>query len=251
MGKVEHIGVLTNPFAGHHNSDYQGSRKRVKESGTWKKQRIVVILPSTEQIPAKVALSHWSMGFPPNQPVYRHLALGEEVGEAYSNAIAEVLSHPDLSQWEYILTIECDNMPPAGGIQQLIEDMEKHPEFSCIGGLYWCKGPGGCAHIWGDSSDPTINFRPQIPMDPPGVQECCGTSMGFNLWRMGLFKDEKLRRPWFKTIGGKPEDRGMGTQDLYFWGDARKWGYRCAVDTRVVVGHYDFSGAYGPKDMIW
>jgi hypothetical protein len=34
--------------------------------------------------------------------------------------------------------------------------------------------------------------------------------------------------------------------DLYFWGDARKHGYRCAVDTCVRVGHYDIAG-----DMMW
>jgi hypothetical protein len=249
MGKVEHIGVHS--LAGRHNSDLPKSAKRVRESGSWKKQRIIEIQPSTDLVPAKVALSHRSLGFPPNQPVYRHLALGEEVGQAYSNGIAEVLAHPDLSQWEYLLTIECDNMPPPNGVIQLIEDLEQHPEFACIGGLYWCKGEGGCAHIWGDPTDPLINFRPQVPMVPGGIQECVGTSMGFNLWRLSMFKDERLRRPWFKTIGSKPEDQGMGTQDLYAWADFRKYGYRCAIDTRVLVGHYDYEGKYGPRDTVW
>jgi hypothetical protein len=52
-----------------------------------------------------------------------------------------------------------------------------------------------------------------------------------------MFKDQKLRRPWFKTISSMEE--GVGTQDLYFWGDARKHGYRCAVDCSVLVGHLD------------
>jgi hypothetical protein len=60
--------------------------------------------------------------------------------------------------------------------------------------------------------------------------------MGFNLWRMSMFKDTKLRQPWFKTLAGS---EGLCTQDLYFWGDARKHGYRCAVDCGVLVGHYD------------
>ena len=67
--------------------------------------------------------------------------------------------------------------------------------------------------------------------------------MGFALWRIKMFRDKELRKPWFKTIAGK---EGCGTQDLYFWGDARKHGYRCAVDTRVTVGHYDAEG-----DMVW
>src|SRR5258707_12773264 len=109
--------------------------------------------------------------------------------------------------------------------------MDKHPEVSCIGGLYWCKGPGGCAHIWGDISDPVINFRPQAQRQNELV-ECYGTSMGFNLWRLKTFKDERLRKPWFKTLTGI-EGQGVGTQDLAFWGDAKKYGYRCAVDCGV------------------
>lgn len=238
--------VQTADFRGRHNSDLERSAARVRQGGSWKTQRVAVILPSTDLIPAKVALSHWALMFPPNQQVYRHLALGQEVGEAYSQAIGDFLAG-GLREWEYVLTIECDNMPPATGVLDLIKDMEEHPEFSCIGGLYWCKGEGGCAHIWGDPRDPLFNCRPQVPIQGT-VQECCGTSMGFNLWRMAMFRDERLRRPWFKTVAGA---EGIGTQDLYFWNDARKYGYRCAIDTRICVGHYDFEGKYGPRDTIW
>jgi hypothetical protein len=165
-----------------------------------------------------------------------------EVGDAYSQAIEFVLSHGDLSKWEYLLTIEHDNMPPVDGVLKLCEDMEEHPKLSTISGLYWTKGPGGCAQIWGDPTDATLNFRPQPPK-PDCVQECCGVGMGFALWRIKMFKDKSLRKPWFKTTASK---EGCGTQDLYFWGDARKFGYRCAVDTRITVGHYDMEG-----DFVW
>lgn len=241
--------IITTHDPGYHNEDLPKSSQRVLEGGSWKKQRVVVILPSAMTIPAKVAMSHWSIAFPPNQAVHRMLALGQEVGEAYSNSISEVLAHPELNQWEYILTIEADNCPPGDGVIKLIKQMEMHPEYACIGGLYWCKGPEGCAHIWGDPKDAQLNFRPQVPR-PGELVECCGTSMGFNLWRMSMFKDERLRRPWFKTLNGS-EGQGIGTQDLYFWGDARKYGYRCAVDCSVLVGHYDFDGKFGTPDTMW
>lgn len=234
--------------AGYHNEDLAKSTLRVIEGGSWKKQRVVVVMPSAETIPTKVALSHWSLAFPPNQAVHRMVAMGQEVGEAYSNAISEILAS-NLNDWEYLLTIEHDNMPPPDGVIRLIKQMEKHPEFACIGGLYWCKGPDGCAHIWGDPSDPVLNFRPQVPR-PGELVECCGTSMGFNLWRLSMFKDERLRRPWFKTLDGS-EGTGIGTQDLYFWGDARKYGYRCAVDCGVLVGHHDHAGSFGIKGFTW
>lgn len=237
-------------FGGEHNSDLSATSARLLKGGSWKKQRIVVIIPAAAQIPAKVALSLWNLAFPPNQPVARILAQGMEVGDAYSSAIEQVVAHPELSQWEYILTVEHDNMPPQDGVVRLIEQMEAHKDFACIGGLYFTKGYGGVAQIWGDPKDPTgLNFRPQVPR-PNELQECCGTGMGFNLWRMSMFKDPKLRRPWFKTLNGA-EGQGVGTQDLYFWADARKHGYRCAIDTSVRVGHYDLEGRFGPPDFVW
>lgn len=234
--------LVMQDFGGKISADIEAARSRLIRGGSWKKQRVVVLVPASDLIPSKVALAYWNLMFPPNQPVVKILALGQEVGEAYSNAIDQVLSHPELSQWEYLLTMEHDNMPPADGAIGLIEAMESHPQFACIGGLYFTKGAGGVAQIWGDPSDPAINFRPQVPQLNT-VQECVGCGMGFNIWRLKMFKDERLRRPWFKTVKGA---EGIGTQDLYFWGDARKYGYRCAVDTRVRVGHYDVV-----NDEIW
>lgn len=230
-------------FGGAHNEDLNKTQNRLIKGGSWKKQRVVVIIPAGAQIPAKAALSHWNIMFPPNQAVVRILAQGMEVGEAYSTAIEAVLNDPNLKEWEYILTLEHDNCPPADGLIKLIKQMEEHPEYACIGGLYFTKGWDGVAQIWGDPKDPLLNFRPQPPQAGQLV-ECCGTGMGFNLWRMSMFKDPKLRKPWFKTIASAQE--GIGTQDLYFWGDARKYGYRCAIDCDVKVGHYDFE-----QDMMW
>jgi hypothetical protein len=175
-------------------------------------------------------------------------AIGMEVGEAFTNSITEILAHPDIGQWEFLLTIEHDNCPPSDGIVRLIKRMEEHPELSCIGGLYWTKGEGGVPQIWGDPKDTLINFRPQPPDPNGGLVECCATGMGFNLWRLKMFRDERLRKPWFKTVA---DHTGVGTQDLYFWSDARKYGYRCAIDCSVKVGHYDLEGKFGPPDMMW
>jgi hypothetical protein len=236
------IGLET---SGVHNSDLQKSSTRIIEGGSWKKQRVVVLIPAGKTIPTKVYLSHWGLMFPPNQAQYRMLCIGMEVGEAFSNAIQEILNHPELKDWEYILTIEHDNMPPPDGLVKLIERMEQHPEYSCIGGLYWTKGEGGVPQIWGDPKDPVLNFRPQPPDPNGGLVECCGTGNGFNLFRLSMFKDDKLRKPWFKTLNGT-EGQGLGTQDLYAWGDFRKHGYRCAIDCSVKVGHYDHIA-----DIVW
>jgi len=230
--------LIVQDFGGEHNRDLAKTSARLIKGSSWKKQRIVVILPAADTMSTKVALTHWNLIFPPNNGVLRILAQGMEVGHAYSEAIQGILDHPDLSQWEYILTLESDNTPPQDGVIKLLEKMEAHPEFACVGGLYFTKGEGGCAQIWGDPKDPVLNFRPQVPDVNGGLVECCGTGMGFNLWRISMFRDERLRRPWFKTLAGA---EGVGTQDLYFWGDARKYGYRCAIDCSVRVGHYDIN----------
>jgi hypothetical protein len=228
--------LVIQDFGGAHNSDINKTTARLIKGASWKKQRIVVVLPAADLIPAKVALTHWNLAFPPNNGVVRILAQGMEVGDAYSSAIEGILNHPDLSQWEYILTVEHDNTPPADGVLKLCEQMEAHPEYACIGGLYFTKGEGGVAQIWGDPKDPVTNFRPMLPIENQLV-ECCGTGMGFNLFRLKMFKDPKLRKPWFHT----QKENGVATQDLYFWSDARKYGYRCAIDCSIKVGHYDYS----------
>jgi hypothetical protein len=228
---------------GEHNTHLRLAASRIIEGASWKKQRVVMVMPAGASIPTKVAFNYWNLMFPPNQGCYKLLALGQEVGEAYSNTIEEILKNPELSQWEYLLTVEHDNVPPSDGLLKLLKRMEAHPELACVGGLYWTKGEGGVPQIWGDPKDPVLNFRPQPPDLAGGLVECCGTGMGFNLWRLSMFKDARLRRPWFKTVAG-PE--GVGTQDLYFWGDARKHGHRCAIDCDVKVGHYDVA-----NDITW
>jgi len=227
---------------GRHNEQLDESTLRIVKGGSWKKQRVAMIIPAGESIPTKVYLSHCGLIFPPNQAAHRMAAIGMEVGEAFSNAIEGILNTPGINEWEYLLTIEHDNIPPQDGLIKLIARMEAHPELSCIGGLYWTKGEGGVPQIWGDPKDPVVNYRPQPPVQGQLV-ECCGTGMGFNLWRLSMFKDKQLRRPWFKTVAGR---EGVGTQDLYFWGDARKYGYRCAIDCDVLVGHYDSA-----TDITW
>lgn len=235
--------LIVQDFGGAHNSNPEGSRARLIKGGSWKQQRIIVILPAADMVPAKCVLTWWNLAFPPNNGVVKLLALGQEVGDAYSNAIEMILAHPELSKWEYILTVEHDNAPPADGVIKLIEGLEAHPELAALSGLYWTKGEGGVAQCWGDVNDPTPNSRPQLPPAREEIKQYCGLGMGFCLFRLSMFKDPKLRRPWFKTLNGK-DGVGIGTQDLYAWSDFRKNGYFGAVHGGVRVGHFDPSADY-------
>ena len=151
----------------------------------------------------------------------------------------EDVVHPELAKFKYILTIEADNVVPPDGVVKLLQQMEAHPELACIGGLYWTKGMGGVPQIWGDINDPVLNFKPMPPV-PGQLVECCGTGMGFNVFRLEMFRDARLRKPWFKTTASASE--GCYSQDLYAWSDFRKNGYRCAIDCNILVGHVSEDG---------
>jgi hypothetical protein len=221
---------------GRHNQDMNATLKRLEASGSYKDMSTILIIPCIGSIPVKIVSSWWNMYFPPNQKVLKMYPVGMEVGSAYSECIEQILAHPDLTKYKYIMTLESDNAPQPDAAVRLLQQMETYPELACIGGLYYTKGEAGVPQLWGDINDPVLNFRP-VPPRPNELVECCGTGMGCNVFRLDMFKDERLRKPWFKTTASQQE--GCFTQDLYFWSDARKYGYRCAVDCSVLVGHWD------------
>ncbi len=235
--------IVSSYDEGQHNANLKATIERLEKEGAYKDLSCIIVIPALGQVPTKAVASWLNLMSPPNQRVVRMFAMGMEVGEAYSRTIDQILAHPDLKNYKYLVTMEHDNIPPPDGLVRLLNQMERNPEYACIGGLYFTKGHGGVAQIWGDPQDPVLNFRPQKPV-PDQLVECCGTGMGFNAFRLSMFKDERLRKPWFKTTCSSAE--GMQTQDLYFWTDARKHGHRCAIDCSIRVGHYDHK-----EDICW
>lgn len=240
--------IISSYKEGHHLADLEKTISRLTKDKAYKDLSCILLIPCFGQVPTKAVASWMDMYSPPNAKFVRLWAVGMEVGTAFTTSIASILNHPELSNYKYIITLEHDNIPPPDGIIKLLTRMEENPDLACIGGLYFTQGPGGVAQIWGDINDPVINFRPQKPDINGGLVECYGTGMGFNAWRLSMFKDSRLRTPWFVT----QTENGVATQDLYFWKDARQYGYRCAVDCSIKVGHYDLTGARGGiEDYIW
>lgn len=237
--------VIDNPEGyGKHNSNLEASRNRILQGNSYKDCSTICIIPSRGLMPTKVVQSWMNMVPLMNQKFVRVFVIGMEVGDAYNQAIEMVLANPELSKWKYILTLEDDNMPPPDGVVKLMENAEK---FDVIGGLYWTKGEGGQPMIYGNPKSIPLNFIPQPPLIDQ-VQECCGLGMGFTLFKLDVFKDKRVPKPWFKTCNEYKEGVGtkVYTQDLYFFENIHKLGYKVACDTRVKVGHYDFGG-----DIVW
>lgn len=222
---------------GHFSRDLQVTRKNLIRRGIHKPQRIVLVYPAIAPVDPKVMFSQWNILFPQNQRVQRVLALGQEVGHAYANAFESVLTHPEYGQYEFFLTMETDNMPPPDGVVKLLAQMEAHPEFTAIAGLYFTKGDQGYAMIMGDPNEP-MNFRPQPPIDGELI-ECCAVPTGFTLWRMADFRASARRAADSDWFLGQTDLGGVVSPDIHFWTKARPLGFRCAVDCDVKVGHYD------------
>jgi hypothetical protein len=235
--------VMLDP-AGFHNKDLDVSADRLEKSKSYRDLSTIIICPTRGLIPAKVVQSWMGLMRPMNQKVIGPIfAIGMEVGQAYNSVIENILSNPELSQYKYILTVEEDNMPPADGLLKLYESMDK---YDVVQGLYWTKGEGGQPMIYGDPLILPKNFIPQVPRLNE-VQPANGLGKGFNLFKMDIFRDPDIPKPWFKTVQEVTAGGARAyTQDLYFYENAAKAGYIFACDNRVRVGHYDVN-----SDIIW
>lgn len=247
------------PLEGFHNSDH-GSRARVINGASYRDCSTVCLIPTRDDglLHAKVSDAFKQLMTPMNQKFIPIRLQGREVADAYNSGIQQVLAHPDLSKWKFILTIEHDNTPPPDGLIKLAESMYSGP-WAAVGGLYWTKGEGGMPMIYGDPRDPVVHFRPMPPM-VDGVQECRGIAMGFTLYDMAIFRDQRLLvdtpqgKGWFRTPQSYSPTTGTmaGTQDLDFCARAGALGYRFAVDTRVRVGHVQFEKTpTHPAGFVW
>lgn len=193
---------------------------------------------------------------PMNVPFLEMFVNGMEVGDAYNAAVETILSNPGTKNFKYLLTLEHDNLPPGpddlipqGPLMALYEGIAKG--FDVVGGLYWTKGSPSMPLIYGDpkqgSKHKSGMFKVRHNWKPGQLVECNGMGMGFTLFKLDIFRDKRLKKPWFKTAQGVAEkfdgEKGVVgyTQDLWFFEQIRALGYKVAVDTRVKVGHMDLS----------
>lgn len=224
---------------------YEGRNNSPERFAEWNKLGLyrnlstVWITPTRGVMATRVAFSWMNVmgGF--NAPLAKMCVSGFEVGRAYNDAVSQILSNPVLSKFQYLLTVEEDNCPPADGLLKLYDSIQK---YDAVGGLYWTKGETGAPMIWGDPKEPGT-YIPQSPKKGE-IVECNGLGMGFTLFRMDMFRNPGFKSgEWFQTTG---DGKGMMTQDLFFFKKAQELGYKFACDCRVLVGHYDHENG-----VIW
>jgi hypothetical protein len=232
---------------GWNNQHLDQTIQRMQRGGTYRDLSTVWICPTRGMLHHKVVSNWIGLMRPMNQAVAGPVFFeGDEVGVAYEKAFNWVLADPGLAKFKFILTTEEDNLIPSDGLLKLYEHIG---DYDCIAGLYWTKSQVGFEGnsqpmIYGDPQIMPKNFIPQIPK-PDTVQHCNGLGMGCNLWKIESLRKKlkDLPHPWFKTI----QEVGRGyTQDLWFYQESAKFGFKVACATMVKVGHLDVSNG-----MVW
>lgn len=232
--------IVMSSHEGYHNgSDFTS---RLIGARTYEDLSTIIVCPTRGVIPAKVVQNWMGLMNPMNQKLTRVFMIGLEVGEAYNQAISAILASPELSTWKYVLTIEEDNLLPPDAVLKLLESIK---DYDAVGALYWTKGPEGQPMCYGSPDVMPKNFIPQIPAIE-ALTPCNGLGMGCTLFRLEMFK--KMQAPWFETVQRYEPGTGVKcyTQDLHFFEEAGKQGFKFACDSRVKVGHYDAA-----NDMVW
>lgn len=223
---------------GYHNAHLEAARERLEKAQSYKDLSTVWVTPILGSLHHRVVSSWIGLMRPMNQKIYGPVFIPQkEVGAAYQAAIEMVLSNPELSTWKYVLTVEQDNCPPPDGLLKLYEGIER---FDAVQGLYWTKGECGQPMCYGNPKVMPKNFIPQIP-PVDQIEEYNGLGMGFTLFRIEMFK--RLQPPWFRTV---QESGRQYTQDLWFFEQAGRQGFRFACDSRIKVGHFDQQ-----NNMMW
>jgi hypothetical protein len=235
MGEARQPQLIIGSDVGRHQRG-EASVERIVRGRMHHDLSTVCVTPTLGMIDVRVVESWMQLLTPMNQTFRRIFVRGMEVADAYNIAIERVLADPDLSAMKFVLTLEDDNIPPARGLLKLYESID---EYAAVGGLYWGKGDDGWPMIYGHPGGEP-EFAPQPPQ-PDTVQECNALGMGFTLFRMELFRDDRIERPWFRQLQGNHADGEpwLVSQDIYFFQRLRQLGYRVACDTRVRVGHHD------------
>ena len=207
----------------------------------------LAVVPTRGLIHPKVVHAWIQLMRPLNQRYALLFIDGDEVGVAYNHAIEKLISDPKLSSFNYMLTLEDDNIVPPMILHLLLNASIKHG-FDVVGGLYHMKNamniPMAFGHPEKRDGDGQFDMQPRdltetLLQEKPLPVEVNGLACGATLWKAEIFRE--IPPPWFETWTKLDHDGAQEviTQDLRFCRKLREKGKRLAVDTRARVGHID------------
>ena len=119
-------------------------------------------------------------------------------------------------------------------------------EYDIVGGLAFSKGPEGKPMVYGGPNN-FFGTMTKTGVYPETIQACRAVSTSYTLFKLDIFKNEKLKKPWFRSDPRIKMGESKNEEiDLSFFDELNKLGYKVACDTRVRLGKYDMA-----TDTIW
>ena len=234
--------IIIEDFKGYHNS--RDSQDKLDKLAFKDLSTIMIIPCYSGGIHPKVVQNWMGIATAMNQKFIRIFATDMEVGAAYTETINNILSNPELSKFKFIFTLEHDNIVEPDVLLKIYPDMDK---FDAIGSLYYTKGYEGKPMCYGSPKVQPLNFIPFEP-EPNSVTHCNGLGMGATMFKMEMFKNKKAPNPLFETRQRYTPGVGMEafTQDLLFFQEMGKLGYKFGCTTKTKTGHMDINSG-----QIW
>ena len=217
------------------------------EIGSHQRCHIMVAIPTLGTVPIEFVMGFGRLQMPINGQVFQHIVKGFEVGEARNRCVKDLLTIAKKDRPKWLFFYGDDMVPSYDGFVKLYEEASQN-HWDCLTGLYFWKGEPPTPLTWRDNH--VGRLIPGKDFKVGEVIEVDLTGLDFTLIRTELL--ERMDPPWFKTGPSLRKDIPQAieqyinnesivqhTEDVWFYGKAKKLGARIGVHTGVRVGHFD------------
>jgi hypothetical protein len=169
---------------------------------------------------------------------------GLNVDEARNVIVREALKN----DYNYLLFIDDDIIPPIDGLCRLIEHLEKDKDLGAVTGDYLLKGePFHSVHLQ-LNKDGLVCELNRTNNDDKLVYSNWLIGLGFCLIDLNVFR--QMREPWFKCHFKDKSGNKNVNEDAHFSEMIFENGYKILIDKDIKCAHVDYSNkkVYLSKD---
>ena len=204
--------------------------------------RVYVGIPSRGPVHIAWHMNMIDLSWPVNESRKTRVAPGIEVANARNNLVLDAQGVGS----KYMFFIDDDVVVPRDAPQHMIYQMETHPEWDMLTGIYVTKTVPPEPLVFGGKPGTSGAFWDWVVGETFPVW---GAGMGCALIRMTAF--DKFPDPWFKFSKSVNDDGGTNEEgeDMYFCRKLREAGGTIMADGSVICGHIDVKN--GKMYRLW
>lgn len=186
-------------------------------------------IPSRGPTHVNWCMSMLNMRWPINQSTKRGIIVGEDVAQARNNFVLEAQA----VDAKYLFFVDDDVLVPPNTPIELINQMDRHPEWDMLTGVYVTKtDPPEPVLFGGKVGSAGVHWDWEIGTQFP----VWASGMGCALIRMTAF--DKFPAPWFafthEAEGVTSKEEG---EDIYFCRKLMEAGGTIMADGSILCGH--------------